>query len=262
MKSIFCFIILLINFSSFSQNYTSKSVRPFETNADDWFKIESINLYGGGSLLGLVTADSSIEDATSPTGSVGINFSTKRISCNLFFSYNGRKSTDVKDLSKLGNALMNPNLGGQSFTFSALGRINKFIGFSTSFQIADNIWQISNTEEIDASPLIGRIGFYVRPFDFGTNKEGNNDINLTLNIHYSHRSILGDFNNNTQTIDSQEIKPRGYNGIDFSINTYLNSVHLFVQFSSNKTKKFDIPGFTGSQVTFGINVTGNLIKVK
>ncbi|GGD09200.1 hypothetical protein [Hyunsoonleella pacifica] len=53
----------------------------------------------------------------------------------------------------------------------------------------------------------------------------------------------------------------GLDGIDFSVNTYLNSVHLHVQYSSNKKKDLNIPGFSGSQVLFGLNVTGKLIKL-
>ncbi|WP_203258340.1 hypothetical protein [Hyunsoonleella ulvae] len=226
---------------------------------DAWLKIKSINLYGGGSLLGLVTADSDIEDATSPSGSLGVNFASERLSCNMYFSYNGRQSIEMNTLSQFGNSLMNPNIDGQSFTFSTLAQVSQLFGFSGSFQISDNLWKIDEDTEIDASPLIARLGVYFRPFDF--NLENDNKLDLTFNLHFTHRNILGDFKNKTQNIAGNEITGKSYNGIDFSVNTYLNSVHLYVQYSSNKKKDLNIPGFSGAQVLFGLNVTGKLIKL-
>ncbi len=231
------------------------------SSIDDWLNIETISLYGGGSLLGLVTGETDLDEATSPSGSIGLNLATNRITSSIYYSYNGRKTVELNSIGQFGNALMNPDLSGHSFTFSALGRIHRFFGISTKFQIADNLWQIDNNETIDASPLIFRLGLYLRPFDFNSEEQNKNEINLTFNVHYTHRSILGDFNNNDQIIDGNTISSKGYNGIDFSINTYLNSVHIYVQFSRNSNKD-NIPGFSGSQVLFGINVTGNLIKIK
>jgi hypothetical protein len=283
---------MLISILTYSQDYIPKSIRPFadntEINSDSlanfinkknisdstlakeklikqnrkesWLKIRSVNLYGGGSLLGLVTSDTKIEEATSPSGSIGLNFTTDRISCNLYFSYNSRKSIEMENISQFGNSLMNPILDGQSFTFSTLGRLSEKFGFSANFQIADNLWKIDEDTEIDVSPLIAKLGIYYRPFDF--EMENDNKIDLTFNLHFTHRNLLGDFGNNPQFIDGFNVSQKNYNGIDFSVNTYLNSVHLYIQYSNNKKKDIYIPGFSGSQVLFGINVTGNLINLK
>ena len=55
--------------------------------------------------------------------------------------------------------------------------------------------------------------------------------------------------------------PQGYNGLDVSVNMYLNAVHMFVQYSHNLNEAYNIPGFTGSQVIFGINVSGEFINL-
>lgn len=228
---------------------------------DQWTKITDVSIYGGGSLFGLVTGDSSIEDNTSPSGSLGINFKTSRITGNLYFSYNSIQTVEMNSLSQFGQALMNPNLSGQSLTFSATARLYRYLSANGSLVIADNLWQLGE-ESIDASPLVIKFGGMIDPFSFSKDDLADNKINLLFGVHFTHRSILGDFANADQQIEDQTIESKGYNGIDFSVNAYLNSVHLYVQFSRNSKKDFLIPGFSGSQVTFGVNVTGNLINLK
>ncbi len=223
-----------------------------------WFNVEEIKLYGAGNVLGLVTGNNDIEETTAPTGSIGLNFTTNKLTCDLFFSYNSKQKIEVNTLGQFGNTLMNPNLGGQSFTFKVAARMKKFYGLSTSVTVADNIYMLGDNE-IDASPFILRLGGYASPFIFST----VNKINLTFDLHFTHRSILGDFSNEEQTIEDKKILDRGYNGIDLSLNAFLNDVHIFVQFSFNeKDNDFLIPGFSGTQVLFGLEVSGNFIKLK
>lgn len=247
-----------------SQPLVQKSLGSFEGDQDisvldEWLKIKSVSLYGGGSLLGLVTSSESIEEQTSPSGSIGVNLSTHRLSGNLYFSYNGRKMVDMMTLDQFGNSLMNPNLAGESISFYLMGRLHKYFGISTSILIADNLWKLDTINEIDASPFIARLGLYLRPFDFS--EITTNKIDFTINCHFTHRAIHGDFGNKSQMIGNQIIERRGYNGIDISANIYLNSVQLFVQFSSNRKGEFEVPGFTGTQIVFGVNVTGEVVSL-
>ncbi|MAM27883.1 MAG: hypothetical protein CMC13_02580 [Flavobacteriaceae bacterium] len=226
---------------------------------DKWSKVNSVSIYGGGSLLGLVTAEENIEDASSPSGSLGLNFSTQRITCDLFFSYNAKQEIDMNSLAAFGSALMNPNLGGQSLTFKTTAKVGRFYGVNGSLLVADNIWKLDEEEKIDASPLVARVGFYIRPFQFNL---ADNEVDVSFDAHYTHRSILGDFNNAEQSIAGTKIVPRGYNGGDFSVNAYMNAVKVYAQFSVNSTRGFIIPGFSGTQVLFGIEVTGDVIKLE
>jgi hypothetical protein len=265
MKQLATLILIASSFSCFAQDFVKSSICIFDLSQpgagglESWCKVESVNVYGGGALLNLVTSEDDTKDKTSSSGSVGANFATKRLSCNLFFSYNGRQTVEVNTLSSFGNSLMDPNLGGQSMSFSVLGKIYKGFGFSCSSQVADNLWKTDSLTTIDASPMITRLGFYFKPFEFSI---ANNNIDFTLAAHYTNRSILGNFNNNDQIIEEQVIKPRGYNGFDFSANFFFNSVQLFFRLSANAEGDVQIPGFTGSQVTFGVNVTGQLIQLK
>lgn len=276
MKQIYIFsLITILSTNFYAQEYVPSTIalitdsdafttanakdKTTKEKIDEWTKVEEVYLYGGGSILGLVTASGKVNEAASPTGSIGINFKTKRLTCNLFFSYNSKQTVKVDSLYKLGNSLMNPNLGGQSFSFSVQGAINNYAGVYSSFHIADNTWKLNDSTAIDASPLILRFGLYVNPFRFNLN---DNTVKLTLNLNYTHRSILGDFNNGDQLIQGNIISPRGYNGVDFSVNAYLNSVKIYVQFSANSKGNILIPGFSGSQVLFGIDIAGKLIKLK
>jgi len=269
MKRIATIVFISLAISSFGQAFIKNSIRsdkPGENlleqkgSFDDWFKVQEVNLYGGGGLLSLVTTKDIIDEATSTTGSIGLNFVTKRISNDLYFSYNGKQSIEIYNLSVFGNTLMNPNLSGQSISYSIFARVHKIYGVSCSIQLSDQLWKLDSISTFDASPFFFRIGGYFRPFNF--TGLSDNLIDLTFNIHYTHRSILGDFNNRTQNIDGQAIEPRGYNGFDISGNFYFNSVQLIVQFSQNLISDFEIPGFSGSQITFGINVTGEMLKLK
>lgn len=262
-------IIFVLGFSEniFCQPNVQKSSGKIEINTskaaiskiDEWRKINSVSLYGGGSLLGLVTSSESIDEQTSPSGSVGLNFSSIRLSGNLYFSYNGKKTVDMMTLSQFGNSLMNPNLAGQSISFYLLGRITPHFGFSFSYLVTDNLWALDTIISVEASPVVARFGFYVRPFDFTALT--TNEIDFTLNGHFAHRAIHGDFENDIYTIENQRISKRGYNGFDFSANIYLNSVQLFVQYSLNSEGDFKISGFTGKQISFGVNVTGDIIAL-
>ena len=166
----------------------------------------------------------------------------------------------MNSIDRFGGALMTPNIAGQSFNFSLLARLHRYFGFTSEFIAADNIWQLDSLTTIDASPIIAKLGLYFRPFDFDIENK-KNKIDFTLNFYFTHRAIQGDFNNDTRVIGEQEITPRGYNGIDISANLYLNEVQLFFQVSSNSKGAFDIPGFTGTQVSIGLNVTGDFITI-
>lgn len=271
MKLIITVILLLTavitspgqeNVKAFTNLLSLKDSTAFKgaNSKEAWLKVVDVSVYGGGSLFGLVTGDSSVEDNTSPSGSLGINFSTSRITGNLYYSYNARQTVSLNTLADFGNSLMNPNLSGQSLSFSITGRLKEYLSFNTNMIIADNLWEIDG-EAIDASPLVLKFGAYLEPFIFDKNEFSNNEIHLLFGLHFTHRSILGDFANQDRRIEDELIENKGYNGLDVSINAFLNSVQLYVQFSRNSKNDFLIPGFSGSQVTFGVNVTGNLISL-
>lgn len=228
-------------------------------NVDDWFKVDSVFLYGGGKLLSLVTGDNKTDETTSPTGSLGLNFSSSRLSCNFFFSYNARQQVTMNSLSNFGNSLMNPDRSGQSFAFSMRGRLFTNFGFSSSFHAADQEWILSEGKQVDASPIVTKLGFYIRPFNFNAVE---NKVDFTLDFHFTNRVISGEFGKVNQTINNTLIKRRGYNGWDIQANVRLNAVKVYAQFSGNKVDGLDIPGFSGNQVLLGIDVTGELIKLK
>lgn len=266
------FLILILNplysfsqgsISSFYKNLTTTDVEI--TNGENtgklanWLDVNEIKVYGAGNVLGLVTGAEDSENNTSPTGSLGINFTTNRLTTDLFFSYNSKQKVELNSLGDFGNTLMNPNLGGQSVSLKSSARLYKnLFGASILVSVADNVYVIDENE-IDASPFTFKIGGYINPFRFSL----ENKVQITLDLNYTHRSILGDFSNEDQTIDGNEILARGYNGLDLSLNSYLNDIHLFVQFSFNeKDKEFLLPGFSGTQVLFGLEVSGNFIKLK
>ena len=174
----------------------------------------------------------------------------------------------MEQMSQLGSSLMNPNISGQAFTTTIHSTLSNHFGVAGRFQISDNLWQIDSVTQIDATPLIARLGFYYKPFTFkdsnkvdSTKNESQNKIDFSINAYYTHRVIIGEFGKTTQVIEGVNVVPQGYNGLDVSVNMYLNAVHMFVQYSHNLNEAYNIPGFTGSQVIFGINVSGEFINL-
>ena len=110
--------------------------------------------------------------------------------------------------------------------------------------------------------MVFKLGGYYSPFIFNKERLNDNELILLLGLHYVNRSILGDFRNQDVNIEGLKVNDTGYNGFDISANAFLNSVHMFVQVSLNGDDDIIIPGYTGTQVVFGINVTGNLINLK
>lgn len=226
-----------------------------------WRTVHKVSIYGGGSLFGLVTGDDELDEGTSPSGSLGINFATQRIQGSLYYSYNGRQTVNLSTLGQLGNSLMNPNLSGQSLTLGLTARVRSYFGANASIRIADNLWQLDDETNIDASPMVIKIGGYYSPFIFNKERLNDNELILLLGVHYVNRSILGDFRNQDIDIEGLRVNDKGYNGLDISANAFLNAVHMYVQISINGDDDILIPGYSGTQVTFGINVTGNLISL-
>lgn len=226
---------------------------------DDWLKITSIGISGAGTLLDAATSEID-SGTTSVAGSLGLNFNSKRMECDLYFSYNGRQTVEMSSLENLGNALMNPNVGGYAGTLDATGWLYYELGLTAKVRLADNNWKIDSVTTYKAAPFVFRGGLVLKPFNFRAFKK-ENEIDFTIELHYTHRSILGNFSQETRMIGGQEIKARGYNGIDCSVNLYLNAVQIFAQFSQNAKGDFSIPGFTGRQVLFGLNISGEMIKL-
>jgi hypothetical protein len=251
----------LIKYVKFEKK-TKRQVRRY-----NWFYANKISLYGGGSIFSLLTSSDSLNSAASPSGSIGLNFQTRRITGNLFFSYNGKETIPVYSLEQFGTVLMNPNTGGHSLNLTIFGRISKYrnyLGFNFKCLIVNNIWQIDSSTTVDSSPILLSLGGYICPFDFSSLKENN--INLLFEGNFTHREILGDFYDNADNIEGNKITPRGFNGFDFSLHIFVNMLELYTTFSVNdvldKENKTHIPGFSGSQITFGINVTGDLLNLK
>ncbi len=266
MKNFILLIFLFISFSNYAQELVSNAY-PLESststkrfNTLNWTVVDSFSIYGGGTLLGLITNDEDTENTTSPSGSLGINFATEGIICNLFFSYNGKKTIDMNSLAILGTSLLNPNTGGESFSITATAFLNKYFRLRADLILADNIWQIDPITSINVSPMLARFGLTYIPFDFSKLK--NNNLRFNLEFLLTRRDLLGDIRNINPVIDGKELRQKAFSGFDLTANIYLNSVQMFVRLSQNYTDDFDIPGFTGSQVTFGVNATGKLITLK
>ncbi|NND77868.1 MAG: hypothetical protein HKN39_06765 [Flavobacteriales bacterium] len=262
-RFVFC-LFLFFTFLAEAQEFVPTSTIKFSDSIESlstlqkWTLVNSVSIYGGGTLLSQVTSKSSEDNASSPSGSLGMNLTTEKIVFDIFYSYNSKQEVEMNDLNSFGNTLMSPDLGGQSVSMKASTWFTENFGLQGSLNIIDSNWNIDSLI-IDASPTIARLGLAVRPFMIETD---NNNVDLLFTVNYSHRAILGDFNNNTQTIGTQNIDKRGYNGFDFRANLILNSVKIYTQLSTNAKGDFDIPGFTGTQVLFGIDVTGEFIKLK
>ncbi len=225
--------------------------------------VKSISIYGAGGLFGAITGDSGEDEANGGlAGSVGVNIATNNILCNVFFSYNGKKTVEMNRLSDLGNSLLNPNTDGQSISASVLWKPKKEnqSGVSVKALVADNLWQLDSTTVLDASPFSLKVGLFAVPFTF-PKLPNDNIINLIVDGHLTYRSVMGDFNNSSREIGSTMIIPRGYWGFEIGASMQLNSISFFVQYSNNaKLDNVELPGFTGQQIVLGLSVTGDLIK--
>jgi|GEM_PF-3815591 len=224
-----------------------------------WLKVETVHLYGGGQLINLLTTNNPDVEQSSPSGSLGINFNTEKISSNIFFSYNGKQQIDVNKIQQFGANLLNPNNSGQSLNLAFRAKIHRNYGALLEFSAVDSDWKIDSTSVVDASPIITKIGGFVRPFIFDLEE---NDLDLTIEFKYTIRNIVGDFANQERTIDQKMISNTTFKGFEAQLNLRFNSVKMYMQMAMNNPEGIDIPGFSGNQLVFGIDVTGNLIKLK
>ena len=230
-----------------------------KTPIQKYLMIDEISLYGAGNILGLVTASEDIEENAAPTGSIGLNMKSDKLTIDLFYSLNAKQKVTINTLAQFGNTLINPNIGGHAFTLHITGQYNQYVGFQSSFRVSDNIY-VLNEEEIDASPIALRFGGYVRPFTFPDSANGN-EIQVSLSLDFTHRNVLGDFRNVTREVEGKTLG-RSYNSLDLTLSTYLNDVRIYAQGTFSKKGDFLIPGYSGAQITLGLDVSGDLISLK
>lgn len=226
--------------------------------ANTYWKVDSAYLYGGGSLLSVITNND--DSDLNPSGSLGFNFQTKRIVFNLYYSYSSRNVIQMDSLYKLSSQLLQPSTGGHSLSVSSYCMLRKWIGINLFTSASDSFWRLSDSTKVDASPFILGLGVKLVPFNFENIK--SNKLGFYLNASFTHRSILGDFRNGSYTIGNQLINQGGYNGFDFSANFVFDNLEFYTRYTLNPKDKYVIPGFTGSQLAFGVNLTGKVIKLK
>lgn len=247
------------DYSSLSNpNFKQKS-KTYFNQLGEGFKVDSVYLYGGGKLFSLLTSDEEIE-STNTSGSLGLFFQSTRMRMNFFFTYNGKNNVEMQNLKQFGLAITNPDRSGQSLSLSTEFTLTKKIGFLMKGYVGDQNWILDSTTSQDASPLVAKFGFLFRPFEFELN---DNDIDINLELAYTYRGILGDFGNQkTYQIGTDILQRQGFNGFEFTLNAALNSVKLFVTYTANGNNELYIPGFSGNQIFFGVNVTGQMVKLK
>ncbi|WP_417591070.1 hypothetical protein [Owenweeksia hongkongensis] len=231
-----------------------------EKKYSPWWFVEEVGLYGAGAVYGLVSADE-VTDASSLSGSLGLNIRTNRILSNFYFSFNSQDQSEIFTKEALGANLLNPNISGHSFSLNNKVKLAEYGGINLGIQVADSKWQMDSTTTISASPFLFRLGFYLRPFDFSALTE--NKVNFLVNISYVHRSVSGDYGNfDFHKIQDEKILNRGYNGIEISGDIYLNSLHFFVLYTYNDSEGVNIPEFTGNQFVIGVEIAADVIGLK
>jgi len=252
-----------INTTRIRETTTKNGKKKYKINILDYynlFHITDIRLYGAGNILGLATATEDADENATPTGSLGINFETTLLSIDLFYSLNGRQEVEVNTLSQYGNTLINPNLGGESLNLSIIGKLNSYFSILANLKIADNIYNIGD-RLIDSSPVQRRLGLSIHPFNFNA-KNNDNDISTSLDILYNRRSFIGDISNEEIFIEEERAFDDSFDGIDLIIRTNINKVSVFAQISFNTKRGVTIPGFSGTQVLFGVDISGDFITLK
>ncbi|MFK8013289.1 MAG: hypothetical protein AB8B80_14715, partial [Marinicellaceae bacterium] len=63
-------------------------------------------------------------------------------------------------------------------------------------------------------------------------------------------------------IGRESIDRQGYNGFECNSGLQINKMKIFTAYTYNPQVGVYLPGFSKSQVTFGLNVTGDLITLK
>jgi hypothetical protein len=230
----------------------------FKYKLAESLKVTSARIYGGGVIQSIITDEK--KENVDPTGSLGFNFETKRIVFNLFYSYNTRSIFQMDSLYELGSALLQPNMSGQSFSISTYCMVQNWLAINFQSSISDDLWQINDSTKLDASPFIVSLGLRFMPFNFKAIE--SNKLKFFIDASFTHRSILGDFQNGYYRIGEQVVNQGGYNGFELSTNFAFNSLGLFVNYTVNPMDKYLIPGFTGSQIIFGVKLTADALTLK
>lgn len=238
---------------------------------DDQLKaVEFVRLYGAGSLLSVASSTTKPEGSSQVKGSLGVSFDFYDANAvSIFFSYNGVNNVEVNSREQLGSALLSPGLNGNAFAFTWLYQSLHFpkeFGTAFSFNLVDNKWTYNDTLSKEISPILLKAGVFYKPFPFllGEGSEESNKVNFVLFGGVTYRGFLGDFPNGDRKIEFPEepdYELAAYWGLEFSAHLLVNSVDLFVEVPVNFTQN-DIPGFSGGQVIFGLNISGDFITLR
>lgn len=241
---------------------------------DQVFEINTARLYGGGSLLNSTTSSNDQTTKNSVSGSIGLNISTDKLTCDIFFSYNNADTLSIYSKKNLGHALMNTSSLGKSynahFTYRPWAKF-KYLGFTGGVNLNDQIWNTDSVKNIDATPITLSGGIIIIPFE----KESNgNKLSSYLEVNLTSKSIKGDFNNSDfHIIEESYIAPRAYYGLDLTLATILNSTRFYVTASFNGKQEYKdyiqennntpvvLPGFSGTQIQLGVDVAGNITSL-
>ena len=234
---------------------------------NDNLKIKEINLYGAGSILSAASGTSTPDGSSPVNGSLGVSFNFgDRQAWSVYFSYNGVNSIDINTYEQLGSALLTPQTNGNSFiaswVWNAKWLPNK-TGITSNLILADDLWNYGDSNSVEISPILAKIGVFWKPFPFEIE---SNKVNFILSASYTYRGALGDLHNGYR--DGIELSDenvnyvlRAYQGMEFAAHLLVNSVDLYFQIPVNYPD-IEIPGFGGAQVIFGLNISGDFIKLK
>ena len=89
----------------------------------------------------------------------------------------------------------------------------------------------------------------------------SNNINVVSFLNITRKKIAGDFGTNTRTLDNLEIESKGYIGLELDISIFFNNLRMYSIISQNYNKT-NIEGFTGTQLSFGIDVKGDFLELR
>lgn len=225
-------------------------------------------LFGSGALRNSITDNTDNENPLN--GSIAFGASNIYDNLVVGFTINDIESKTIDTPEAFGNALVIPEIGGQSFSieyshfFASRNRaLERKIGIKTKGVMGLTNWTISG-EIFDAIPLLFQVLLSYQPFpdmeEF--NNSTTNKLDLSFDIGPTTRTLLGGVTERENLLfDNFGSKKRNFVGLHVGANFTINNLTVFsnfMQFFQNEK----IEGLPKSELVVGAVLSGNLIQLK
>ena len=233
---------------------------------DNAWDVNSVSFYGGGNIFGILTANKDSTRSAAPTGEIGLNITTNRMNWEIIYTVSDMELVEIQNIDQYGSFLLNPMQSKQTFALNVRRNFGNMTGISSLISVGSSKWKFENADPVNASVFLFKPGFYWMPFskdkdDSSFNEKIENSFGILFTASPTYRTILGDYERGSYSINGNILKNRGYWGMELSFVTIINNLKLSLQYNLNDKTGLNINGFSGNQFSITAAINTDVISL-